>query len=99
MKSIRVKLEKVLGGGKLRTDMVEGFCYHLPEKDTSFIMLAESLSPDADFRNVTTSKIKNVEPVRLTPTLEPVQILFQTENSVYRLHVNREDLEESMMNG
>lgn len=99
MKSIRVKLEKILGGKRVRTNTVEGFCYRLPEEGSSFIMLAESLSSDADFRNVTTSTVKNVEQVQMTPNLDPVQMLFQTQNSVYRLHINREDLEESLMDG
>ena len=49
--------------GGLRTDSVQGSTKELPTIGKRFVMMAESLSDESDFRYVGTSEVERVEPI------------------------------------
>jgi hypothetical protein len=63
----------------LRTSSVEGSFWRLPAEGSAFQMYAEALDPGMDFREVTTSKVKEVT------RLKDGELTFKTENSTYHL--------------
>jgi hypothetical protein len=63
----------------LRTSSVEGSFWHLPVEGSAFQMYAEPLDADKDFREVTTSRVKEVSRVK------EGELTFKTENSTYHL--------------
>ncbi len=83
----RVKLSKIKNGSALRTNEVEGDTDALPKVGKSFVMFAEPIVEGATGRLVMTSPVVEVVgsfgPVDQTPYL----VLFDTENSTYRLDV------------
>jgi len=75
-----VTLTKVLGGDRVRTDIVTGTCVDYPIIGESFAMVSESLTFGLDLRIVRTSTVKSIKE-------EDNMIIFETENSTYKLIV------------
>lgn len=73
-----VTLTKVLGGDRVRTDIVEGTCLNYPIIGESFTMISESLTSGLNIRVIRTSTVKSV-------TEQDNSIIFETENSTYQL--------------
>jgi hypothetical protein len=73
-------LSKVLGGGRVRTDIVEGTCVDYPIIGESFSMVSKSLTFGLDLRIVRTSTVKSIKE-------EDNMVIFETENSTYKLIV------------
>ncbi len=76
-----VTLTKVLGGDRVRTDIVEGTCLNYPIIGESFAMVAESLTFGLDLRIIRTSTVKSINK-------QDKLITFETENSTYCLIIN-----------
>ena len=84
---IKIIFRKVKGGERIRDDVIEGLCFHLPQLGLSFRMTSESeLDPEAA-RVITTSKV-----TRIDYQIDG-EIIFTTLNSTYSLTVVDEDLE------
>jgi len=71
----------------LRTDVIEGFFNHPPKEGERFVFLSEPLEdPEASFRQITTSPVKNLDLDKDTDV-----ITFGTYNSTYLLEPNKND--------
>jgi len=80
---LKVKLKKIESNhSKLRSDVIEGKCTHVPEEGQTFEMFAESLTPDGAFRHITTSPIRECRYDE-----KDREFIFKTENSLYGLEV------------
>lgn len=81
----KVKLTKIKSNhSNLRTDVIEGTTYALPEVGDSFAMFGEPLDPTVgNVRGVYTTEIKVCERVGN-------EFQFVTENSTYKLEVLEE---------
>ena len=77
----KVTLKKISGGSAIRTNIVIGSCYKLPNIGESFEMFAESLSIDGNTRHIVTSTVQNVQADKTGVTIE-------TLNSKYKLEFN-----------
>jgi hypothetical protein len=66
---------------RLRTASISGWCRTLPKVGARFFMTAEPLDPQKDVRMVTTSPVSSV-------SREGDTILFDTQNSTYRLRLD-----------
>ena len=76
----KVTLERIKNGVALRSDAITGYTTNLPETGKSFQLVAESATPGADGRFVTTSTVQSIEQTEHT-------YLFRTLNSVYHVTV------------
>lgn len=65
---------------ELRSNEVVGFFLRLPEVHSSFTIFADSLTPGADLRVVSTSLVTTVD-------WEGHEIVFRTLNSTYMLKI------------
>jgi hypothetical protein len=74
---IHCKLTKIQSTHqKLRTDVIEGWCYHLPIVGEAFSIFSDPLDPEMQVRVVRTSTVVDVYVDR-----------FETLNSTYELVV------------
>jgi hypothetical protein len=77
---ILTRLESI--HNRLRTDEVQGHAYQLPEEGRGFSLVGAPLKGDADFRLITTSRVKEIRHHTEEGSLE-----FWTENSHYGLQI------------
>lgn len=68
--------------GGLRTETVSGITEMLPKPGRSFVMFAESLTPEGSVRLITTSRVKLV--IKVSPLVR----IFETQNTVYKLYLD-----------
>ena len=73
-----VTMSKVLGGERIRTDIVEGSCLDYPIIGESFVILAESLAFVGGTRIVTTSRVQSI-------TEQVDSLIIKTLNSTYEI--------------
>jgi hypothetical protein len=77
----QVKLTKIKSThNNLRTDVIEGKTFKLPEVGDSFAMFGEPLTEGFDTRAVYTTEIKVCD-------RQGNEFMFVTENSTYKLEV------------
>lgn len=82
--SFKVKLTKIKSNhSNLRTDVIEGVTFKLPEVGDSFSLFGEPLNLAFDCRAVYTTEIKVCERIGN-------EIQFTTVNSIYKLEVLEE---------
>lgn len=77
-------LARLRGGENLRTDSVTGYYIMPPAEGQSFMLFAESLSPEGNLRIIQTS------PVQSLTEIAGGEWLLTTENSTYGLTVHPE---------
>lgn len=78
---MRVRLSKILGGERIRTDTVEGEAYGIPEVGKSFMILSESYKIIDGIRQTTTSTVQEVKEIGFR------EYEIRTMNSTYKVEI------------
>ncbi len=83
----KVKLTRVTNGSALRTNEVVGVTDQMPEVGLRFVMFAAPITEGAIGRLVETSPVKELVGSFGQVDEKPMMVLFETENSTYRIDV------------
>lgn len=78
---MHIRLEKLVGGDRIRTDCVEGACASLPNIGDSLTVVAESLSFKGGHRLVQTSAVQAIVEI------DPKNYVLETMNSTYKVTI------------